>query len=115
MPRTSLMMRLATRPRKAWSLDCHRRPIGEAHRLDHVGIERTLLRELRSTDLLRLGLVRIDKQRVDRLELRFGIGGASERVGELLARIGVDQQDDIAAPEIAFRLRQCNKTAHNRQ
>ena len=61
-------------------LDRHRRPAGERHALDHVGIERALRQKLGAADLLRLRLEHVDEQLADGLALVLGIGDAGERV-----------------------------------
>ena len=80
-------------------LDRHRRPAGERHALDHVGIERALRQELGAADLLRLRLEHVDEQLADGLALVLGIGDAGERVEEQLLGLDVDERDVVAVAE----------------
>ena len=68
-------------------LDRHRRPAGERHALDHVGIERALRQEFRAADLLRLGLEHVDEQPADGLALLLRIADAVERVEKQSSRL----------------------------
>src|SRR5437660_918942 len=61
-------------------LDRHRRPAGERHALDHVGVERALREKLRAADLLRLLLEHVDEQLADGLALDLRIAHAFERI-----------------------------------
>ena len=54
-------------------LDGDRRPAGERHALDHVGIERALREEIGAADLLRLGVEHVDEQSADGLALLLGV------------------------------------------
>ena len=67
-------------------LDGHRRPAGERHALDHVGIERALGQELGAAELLRLRLEHVDEQLADGLALGFRIGDAFQRAQEHVLR-----------------------------
>ena len=60
-------------------LDRHRRPAGERHALDHVGVERALRQELGAAQLLGLRVEHVDEQRADGLALGLGVGHAGQR------------------------------------
>ena len=66
-------------------LDGHRRPAGERHALDHVGVERALGQELGAAELLGLLLEHVDEQRADGLALGLRVGLAGQRREEALA------------------------------
>ena len=80
-------------------LDRHRRPAGERHALDHVGIERALRQEIRAADLARLGLEHVDEQLADDFSLFLRVGLARQRAEELRRRVHVHQRDVVVAAE----------------
>ena len=80
-------------------LDGDRRPAGERHALDHVGIERALRQELGAAELLRFRLEHVDEQLADGLALLLGIGDAGERVEEHRLGVDVHQRNVVVAAE----------------
>ena len=80
-------------------LDGDRRPAGERHALDDVGIERALRQELGAADLAGLGLEHVDEQAADGLALVFGIARRLERTEGSVARVDVDERDVVVLAE----------------
>ena len=80
-------------------LDRHRRPAGERHALDHVGIERALRQKFGAADLLRLGLEHVDEQLADDLALGLRIADARERGEEMIGGVDVHQRNVVVAAE----------------
>ena len=80
-------------------LDGDRRPAGERHALDHVGVERALGQELGAAELLGLLVEHVDEERADGLALGLGVGLAGERGQEALAGIDMHERDVEVAAE----------------
>ena len=79
--------------------DRDRRAADGAHRLDHVGIERSLREELDVAELLRLLVEHVDKGGADPLALFLGVGDAGELGQKQLAGVAMNQRDVVVAAE----------------
>ena len=70
-----------------------------AHRLDHIGIERSLREKLGAAEFLRLLVEHVDEGGADPLALFLGVGDAGQPGQKQLAGIAVDQRDVVVAAE----------------
>ena len=85
-------------------LDGDRRPAGERHALDHVGIECALRQESGrlpavACELFCFCFKDIDEELANRLALLLRIGDAGERGQKFLRRINVNERNIVVAPE----------------
>ena len=86
------------------ALDCHRGAAGEAHALDHVGVERALRQEIGAADLARLVLEHVDEGLADELALGLGVGEPGEPVQEQRLGVHGDERNVVVAAEQAHDL-----------
>ncbi len=80
-------------------LDGDRRPAGERHALDHVGIQRALRQKIRATNFLGFRIEHIDEQPPDGLALHFRIGDAGKLTQKRLGGVNMHQRNVVVMPE----------------